>query len=389
MHDHRGGASGVRRRSRRSLTVAAGVGAISMVLGGVAVGTLPAGAQSTPHAGKFLACEVTDVGGLGDKSFNYSAYLGLQEAQKAAGGSTKMTISVQQTPPNGTNATYTAEIQKFINDKCGIIVTVGYLMDGATASAANANPTQKFAIVDDVPTTTSKEVDSLTYQTNQDAFLGGALSAAESKTGTVGTYGGEKIPPVTIYMDGFVAGVRWYDKTYHKHVKVFGWTPTPGRNYKDGNYDGTGLFTNDFTTQSKGEVLTKSLFTEGADIVFPVAGSVGLGSVAAVKTTSGKHYVDWVDTDGCVAEPIDCKYFPMSITKGIATSVKNAILAAFKGTFKGAIYVGTLKNGGATLVVDKKAITETSAEKTMITTATKGIEKGTISVDPNKYPIVP
>ncbi len=389
MHDHIGAASETKRRSRRGLQAIAGLGALGLLTAGLAVGTLPAGAQSTPHATKFLACEVTDTGGLGDKSFNYSAYQGLLDAQKAAGGSSKMTTSVQQTPSNGTNSDYVAEIQKFINDKCNIIVTVGYLMDGATASAADANPTQKFAIVDDVPTTTSKEVDSLTYETNQDAFLGGALSAAESHTGTVATYGGQKIPPVTIYMDGFVAGVRWYDHTYKKHVKVLGWTPTPGRNYKDGQYDGTGVFTNDFTNQALGESDTKTFFNEGADVVFPVAGSVGLGSVAAVKTTSGKHYVDWVDVDGCISEPVDCKYFPMSITKGIATSVEGSILAAFHNTFKGSVYVGTLKNGGAALVVDKKSIKETSAEKTMIKKATTGIEKGTISVDPNKYPVVP
>lgn len=388
MHDHTGRGSRSGRVSRHGLKAVAGIGAMGLLAAGLSVGT-PAGAQIRPHATKFLACEVTDIGGLGDKSFNYSAYQGLLQAQKSAGGPSKMSIAVEQTPPTGGESNYEAEIQKFINEKCNIIVTVGFLMDTATAKAANAHPNQKFAIVDDVPTTTSKNVISLTYQTNQDAFLGGALSAAETKTGTVSTYGGQKIPPVTIYMDGYVAGVRWYDHKYKKHVKVLGWTPTPGRNYKDGQYDGTGVFTNDFTTQSKGEADTKTFFSLGADIVFPVAGSVGLGSVAAVKTTAGKHYVDWVDVDGCVSEPTDCKYFPMSITKGILTSVKAAITAAFHHTFKGEVYVGTLKNKGVALVVDKKSIKETAAQKTMISTLIAGIEKGKISVDPNKYPVVP
>jgi basic membrane protein A len=380
------------RRVSRRVQAVAGIGAMGLLAAGFTVGT-PAGAQTAPrttqHAPKFLACEVTDIGGLGDKSFNYSAYQGLVQAQKAAGGPTKMAIAVQQTPPMGGESNYEAEIQKFINDKCSIIITVGFLMDEATGKAANAHPNQRFAIVDDVPTTKSKNVMSLTYQTNQDAFLGGLLSSAETKSGTVSTYGGQKIPPVTIYMDGFVAGVRYYDQKFKKHVKVLGWVPTPGRNYKDNQYDGTGVFTNDFTTQSKGEADTKTFFSEGADIVFPVAGSVGLGSVAAVKTTSGKHYVDWVDVDGCVSEPSDCKYFPMSITKGIETSVSGAILAAFHHTFRGQVYVGTLKNKGVALVVDKKSIAETAAEKAMLATALAGIENGKISVDPNKYPIVP
>jgi basic membrane protein A len=323
---------------------------------------------------------------LGDKSFNYSAYQGLLQAQKAAGGSANMSTTVLQTPQTGGETDYENEIQTLVNQGCGIIVTVGYLMDQATTIKSEAYPNQKFAIVDDVPSTTSTNVQSLTYATNQDAFLGGALSAAESKTHVVATYGGIKIPPVTIYMDGFVAGVRWYNKTYKKHIKVLGWTPLKGRNFNNGQFQGSGAFTGDFTNQSKGTTQTKTFFSEHADIVFPVAGSVGLGSVAAVKSTSGKHYVDWVDTDGCVSQPVDCKYFPMSITKGILTSVKNSILQAYHGTFKGSVYLGTLKNGGAVLVVDKKAIAETAAEKAIVAKATKGIENKTISVDPNKYP---
>jgi basic membrane protein A and related proteins len=386
MHDHTGERSRPRRVPRRGLQAVAGIGAMGLLAAGLTVGT-PAGAQITPHASKFLACEVTDIGQLSDLSFNYSAYQGLLLAQKDAGGNAKMSISVIQTPKNGGESDYESEIAKFISKHCNIIVTVGFLMDKATAKAATAHPHQKFAIVDDVPTTTSKMVDGLTYQTNQDAFLGGALSAAESKTRTVATYGGIKIPPVTIYMDGFVAGVRWYDQKFKKHVKVLGWTPQVGRHYNDHKYDGTGVFTGDFTTQSIGESDTKTFFSEGADIVFPVAGSVGLGSVAAVKTTSGKHYVDWVDVDGCVSQPKQCKYFPMSVTKGIEKSVSVSILSAFHNKFKGGVYVGTLKNGGATLVVDKKAISETAAEKSMIAFATAGIEKGTLSVDPNRYPI--
>jgi basic membrane protein A len=390
MHDHTGGEP--KRVRRLGVRTTAGLGALSLLAAGLTIGmsSIPAGAKVNKHA-VFQACEVTDVGGLGDKSFNYSADQGLLEAQTAAGGSSKMSTSVIQTPSSGGTSTYASEIQTFISQGCNIIVTVGYLMDGATASAATANPSQKFAIVDDVPSTTSKEVDSLTYQTNQSAFLGGALSAAESHTGVVATYGGVKIPPVTIYMDGFVAGVRWYDKTYHKHVKVYGWTPKPGRNYADGLYDGSGSFTGNFTSQADGQKLSKTFYSlEHADIVFPVAGNVGLGSVAAAKAAGPGHYVDWVDTDGCVSAHQDCSYFPMSVCKGIATSVKNAILSAFNGTFKGQVYVGTLQNGGASLVVDTHSkLKETTADKAIVSKATTGIEKGKISVDPNTYPVVP
>ena len=49
-----------------------------------------------------------------------------------------------------------------------------------------------------------------------------------TKTGRSRAYGGENFPAVTLYMNGYVAGVRYYDKTYGKKVKVLGWTPGKG-----------------------------------------------------------------------------------------------------------------------------------------------------------------
>jgi basic membrane protein A len=59
--------------------------------------------------------------------------------------------------------------------------------------------------------------------------------------------------------------------------------------------------------------------------------------------------MEWVDTDGCVSAPQYCKYFITSVTKGIQTAVKNAVVTAAGGTFKGGNYIGTLANGGVGL----------------------------------------
>ena len=134
--------------------------------------------------------------------------------------------------------------------------------------------------------------------------MGGYLAAAMSKSGIVGTFGGQNIPPVTIYMDGWVAGVRYYDKLNHSRVTVLGWTPTPGR--PADSLAGNGLFTNDFTNKALGKTDTQTLLGQGADIIFPVAGSVGLGAAAAVKEAGAGNYMEWVDTDGCISAPQYC-----------------------------------------------------------------------------------
>ena len=90
-------------------------------------------------------------------------------------------------------------------------------MDAATKDAANAHPSQKFAIVDDAPTVKAgTNVLALQYETDQAGFLGGILAAGMTKTGTVAEYGGENFSAVTLYMNGYVAGVRYYDQKYRQ-----------------------------------------------------------------------------------------------------------------------------------------------------------------------------
>ena len=220
-------------------------------------------------------------------------------------------------------------------------------MAAATQTAAKKNPSQKFTIVDFTYSPSMKNVLGLYYATNQDAFMGGYLAAAMSKTGIVGTFGGQNIPPVTIYMDGWVAGVRYYDKINHKRVRRC--SAGPRHQAAQNSLAGKGLFTNDFINQPLGKTDAQTLISQGADIIFPVAGSVGLGAAAAVKQAGAGHYMEWVDTDGCVSAPQYCKLFITSVTKGIAASVSAAVEEAAKGTFKGGNYTGDLADNGVAL----------------------------------------
>jgi basic membrane protein A and related proteins len=303
----------------------------------------PSSNSGTSASGKFLGCMVTDTGGIDDKSFNQSSWEGMQAA--AATNPSKIQVTYL---PSTTSADYASNISTFIGRKCGIIVTVGFLMADATEAAAKANPKQKFAIVDcsyaSACLSGAKEtnINQLVFNTVEDGFLGGYLAAATSKSHVVATYGGEDFGTVTIYEDGFWDGVQYYNTQHHANVKVLGW------NYQTQKGD----FIGNFTNVGAGQTLTNTFIGEGADVIFPVAGGVGLGSAKAVQTadTSGKSVsMEWVDTDGCISAAQYCKYMLTSVTKGITEAVKTAVLAAENGTFHGGTYVGTLANGGAVL----------------------------------------
>jgi basic membrane protein A len=330
--------------------------------------------SSAAAAAKFTGCMVSDTGGVDDRSFNAAAWAGMNAA---AAANTNISVKFSQsTSPSD----YTPIINTFVSQKCNIIVTLGFAMGDATKAAAKANASQKFAIVDNV--TPGANVNSLVFNTVQDAFLGGYLAAGMTKTGKVATFGGQEFPTVTIYMDGYYDGVQYYNQKHGTHVQVLGWNEKTQK----------GSFTGDFTNQTKGQTLTQTFISEGADIIFPVAGNVGLGAAKAVQQAdaaagSQKVNMEWVDLDGCISAQNYCKYFITSVLKGETLAVKTSVLAAASGSFKGGNYIGTLANGGVSLAPfhdwDSKVPASLKSELQQIS---KGIQDGSIQT-PTKSPV--
>jgi basic membrane protein A and related proteins len=291
------------------------------------------GSGSANDANKdFKACMVSDSGGFDDKSFNQTSYKGLQDAVKEFG---VQEVKAESKSDNDYPTNMTAMVQA----KCNIIVPVGFKLEDATDKAAKANPSIKFAIVDSAPKTPIENVKPLLFNTAQSSFLAGYLAAGMSQTGKVGTFGGLPIPTVTIFMDGFAEGVAHYNKTKGKNVQVVGWNPATQK----------GLFTADFEDKAKGQQNGQNLITQGADIIFPVAGPAGLGALQAAKASGGKVNAIWVDTDGCVSAAEYCSVLVSSVYKGMDVAVKDAIKSAVDNSFTNTQYVGTLENSGTGL----------------------------------------
>jgi basic membrane protein A len=288
----------------------------------------------------FTACQVTDTGGVDDRSFNQTAYAGVQEAADELGFEPDVLESQAESD-------FAPNIQAFVDQGCDLIVTVGFLLGGATADAATANPDQNFAIVDyDYSTDAGDAQDEfdnikeLTFSTDQAAFLAGYVAAGMSETGTVGTYGGINIPTVTIFMKGFQLGIEKYNEDNGTDVQLIGWD----------NAADDGLFTGDFENQANGRATTEGLLDDGADIILPVAGPVGLGTIEAIRArTDSNAKVIWVDTDGCVSVPDDCDLFLTSVMKNMDVAVRDVTLEAADGNFEGGLYTGTLENEGVAL----------------------------------------
>lgn len=309
-------------------------------------------------AAGFKVAQVTDLGGIDDKSFNATAYKGIEKAVAELGVEGKYLESQQQSD-------YAKNIQQLLEENTDLIVTVGFLLGVDTATAAKANPETKFAIVDYAypdcfgdaeegkacgSKTELSNVLGLTFSTDQAAFLAGYAAAATTKTGKVATFGGINIPPVTIFMKGFEAGVNYYNQNMGTSVEVLGWNTAAN----------DGSFTGNFDSLDDGRSFAESFVQEGADIVMPVAGPVGLGSAAYCKET-GSCMIIGVDTDWTVSASEYSDVILTSVLKNMDVAVFDAIAAAKEGTFKGGIYTGTLANGGVGIATVSGASAELTA----------------------------
>jgi basic membrane protein A and related proteins len=358
----------------RVLAMAAVASVALAACGSKSESTSSSGASGSGSAGAgggqaLNACMVLDTGGVDDRSFNQSAWQGMKDAQ-----TTNPNIKISYVPsqsPQDYEPNLTNEVRK----GCDTTIAVGGLMQADVKKVAAANPTKKFAEIDSPPT--APNVYGIQFNTAQGGFLGGYLAAAYSKSGIVGTFGGLKIGPVTVYMDGFWEGVQYYNKQKGKNVKVLGWDETK----QDGTFAGS------FTNQGAGKQISQTMISQNADVIFPVAGGTGLGAGAAAQSSGGKVSVLWVDTDGCVSAPQFCPVFLSSVVKNITKAVTTYVTGASSGTFPTGTYIGTLQNDGTGLAPFHNFDSKVSSDiKSQLQEVSADITSGTIKITSQNQP---
>ena len=154
----------------------------------------------------FKACMVSDAGGFDDRSFNQTSHAGMRRAAEVYG------IKTGEAQSNA-DADYMPNLKNLATSNCDQITTVGHKLGDQTLAAAKQNKKIDYAIVDYAYDNPPPNVKGLTFATNEPAYMAGYLAASQSETGIVGTFGGEKIPTVTIFMDGFARALRATTRT--------------------------------------------------------------------------------------------------------------------------------------------------------------------------------
>jgi basic membrane protein A len=316
---------GALKKSLKLIAVAASLTLIT----GVAV-------APSAQAAKIKLCLALDTGGVDDRSFNQGAWEGAKSSK----------VANAEYLAAATPADFAPNIKAFVDKKCDLIIGVGFAISGAIVKSALANPNISYAVVDDAGADCDanfnckpvKNVKGLTFQTDEAAFMAGYLSAGMTKTGKVATYGGAPYPTVTIFMDGYVRGVDYYNKVKNKKVSVLGWDIKTK----------TGSFVGNFIDQNAALTLSKGFEQQGADIILPVGGNLGAPYAAANEKTK-KALTIWVDSDGYNLLPAGKSTLLTTVVKEIGASIKSVAKDVADKKFNGSLYVGTLKNKGVSI----------------------------------------
>ena len=275
-----------------------------------------AGQGDCKSADVFCIGLVTDVGQVDDKSFNQSAWEGVQKAGTDMGAQVKY-IETKDAKDYGTN------IELFANQGYDIIVTVGFALGQATLDEAAKYPDIKFIGVDQFQSDTKPNVTGLVFHEDQSGYLAGALAAQMTKSGTIAAVlGTNLVPPVVAYKEGYEAGA----KAIKPDIKVIS-------TYHPGGLDVA------FTDPEWGATTAKQAIDQGADVVFGAGGKTGNGALIEVAGHPGLYCIG-VDSDQWETVPEAHPCLISSAMKLITPGVVDLVTAAKNGKFPGGNYYG-------------------------------------------------
>ncbi|MDQ0427752.1 basic membrane protein A [Planomicrobium stackebrandtii] len=273
------------------------------------------GEEGTEEAADFSVAMVTDVGGVDDKSFNQSAWEGIQQfgeengLEKGDGGFDYL--------QSASDADYNTNLNNLIRRDFDVVYGIGFLMEGAVAEIAEQQPEAQIAIIDAV--VDAPNVASVLFKEQEGAFLAGVAAALMTETNKIGFVGGMEIPVIERFEAGFLEGVATVDDTIEVDVQ----------------------YTGAFDKAELGKTTANRMYSAGADIIFHAAGGTGNGVFTEAKERKeadpeANVWVIGVDADQYdEGQTGDANVTLTSVLKRVDTAVINISEQAMAGEFPG------------------------------------------------------
>lgn len=291
---------------------------------------------------------ITDVGGVNDGSFNQSAWEGLTRANEELGITTNYLES-------HTDSDYIPNLETFIDEEYDLIICIGYQLADAMREEAEANPDQKFAIVDDATCADLDNVTCLMFEQAQASYLVGYVAGLTTKSNTIGFVLGMSTGVMNQFGYGYCAGAL----DANPDVKIL-----------QNN-------ANSFGDTAAGKTAANNMIADGADVIFHAAGATGLGAIDACKEAG--IWAIGVDSD---QSPLAPETILTSALKRVDNACYDATKKTILGTLEGGVETYDLAAGGVDIAPTTDNLSKDVLEK--IEDAKKDIIAGDLVVPKNQ-----
>ena len=268
---------------------------------------------------------VTDVGGVNDKSFNQTSWEGLQALAEE---DDRFEVNYLESK---TDADYQTNINTFIDEEYDLIICVGYMLADATREAAEDNPDQKFAIIDDSSCSDLDNVACLMFAQEQASYLVGLVAGSVTESKTVGYVQGMVSDSMNLFGIGYITGVL---------------EACPDATVLQYN-------ANNFGDIAGGSTAAKNMITKGADVIYQAAGGTGIGVINACDEEG--IWAIGVDTDQSSLAP---DHVITSAMKRVDIASQDISKAVLNDEYEAGIHMYDLSNDGVDLAPTRDNIPE-------------------------------
>jgi len=287
-----------------------------------------AGSSSSTAGGSGLKIGMAyDIGGRGDKSFNDSAALGLDNAKKKY-NLADSDVKELEAAQGEAEADKEARLTQLADNGFTSIIAVGFAYADAIKAVVPKYPNVKFAIIDDNSVQAPNLAD-LTFAEEQGSFLVGAIAALKSQKHSVGFIGGVNVALIQKFQAGFDAGAKAADPAVKLADKYLTQPPDFGG----------------FNDPTKGETAANGIYDAGADVIFAAAGGSGSGVFKAAKA-KGALAIGTDSDQYLTAAPDVQSVVISSMIKRVDVAVEKFIDSVKDGSFKAGNTIFDLKAGG-------------------------------------------
>jgi len=224
--------------------------------------------------------------GLGDESFNDSAFKGLEKARDELG----ILFDYKEAP----DGNYEERLEELVAEKYNVIIGLGFSVQEALEKTAKKYPDQQFVLIDGQSDVAN--ITSITFKEQEGSFLLGMVAAMTSKTGKIGFIGGADVPVIHHFENGFIEGAKYYNP----NIEIIS------------EYAGS------FDDTDAGAAIAERYIKNKVDFIYHAAGFTGFGAIKKAEEM------------GIYAAGVDIDQFYIAEKTVVTSMLKNVDQAVFK-----------------------------------------------------------